>query len=71
MAKKYNYYNKEFHNILSQYYFFNKYSSKLNYRKYPRLKNNNRHTRLLLNKKINLKRFVYGNLKPKRDKRRL
>lgn len=64
-----NYYNKNYHKVLSQIYFFRK-AYKTSYRKYPALKQN-RHTRLFLRKKINLRRFVYNNVKYKTDKRRL
>ena len=71
MNRHNNFYNVYFKKILSQYYFFYKNSNKNSFKKYPVLKQNNRHTRLLLNKKINLKRFNYSNIKSKRDKRRL
>lgn len=64
-----NYYNQYNHKLLSQYYFFRK-SERVSFRKYPALKQN-RHTRLFLKKKINLRRFVYNNVTYKTDKRRL
>lgn len=66
-----NYYNQHTHKLLSQYYLLHKMINKNTFKKYPVLKQNNRHSRLLLKKRNNLKRFVYSTIKPKRDKRRL
>lgn len=63
-----NYYNKNYHKVLSQIYFFRK-ASKTSYKKYPVLKQK-RSTRLILKPKNTLKRFVYSNIKYKRDKRK-
>lgn len=65
-----NYYNQYCHKILGQYYFFHKVNNARSFRKYPALKQK-RSTRLFLRKKNQLRRFVYSNIKPKRDKRRL
>ena len=65
-----NYYNQYNHKLLSQYYFFRK-AERVSFRKYPLLKQPNRHTRLLLQKRNTLKRFLYNTVKPKIDKRRL
>ena len=65
-----NYYNKYCHRTLGQYYLFHKVKTDRSFRKYPLLKQK-RSTRLLLRKKNQLRRFVYSNVKPKRDKRRL
>lgn len=64
-----NYYNKILHRDLNQYYFFTK--MKHSFKKFPILKEKNRSTKLLIHKKNQLKRFVYTDIKPKRDKRRL
>ena len=65
-----NYYNKLMHKDLSNHYFFQK-SRKQSFKKLPVLRDNNRSTRLLVHKKNQLRRFVYTDIRPKRDKRRL
>lgn len=65
-----NYYNQYNHKLLNQYYFFLE-PGKISFKKYPVLKQRNRHTRLFLKKKHNLKRFLYSTMKYKRDTRRL
>lgn len=67
-----NYYNALLHKDLSQYYFFMKSiskSKKQSFKKFPVLKEK-RSTRMEY-KKNQLRRFVYSNIRPKRDKRRL